>query len=785
MGRCMRILSCIATEHNLLLVALAAVICTLGAWTAIRLFRRARTRDGSARLPWILFGAVAAGSSVWCTHFVAMLAFEAQAPVAYDPGLTGLSLLVVILSSAAAFSVGALRMPYAPEIGGAVFGLGVAAMHYTGMAAFSIEAVVQWSTAYLFGSVAWSTAVAAFAFNRAAGTDPARAQGGATAALVASVVGLHFGGMAAMTIVPLAPDAAQTTSAAARQMLAFAVAGVGLLVVGIVWVSHFMDRQMRQQAAERLRHLAGSSADGIVIEQASRIIEVNAAFERLSGLSRLELIGRGVADAGVAAERLQEGTVVRSELAPADGEPIPVEIVVSTESGKHGEAALRVYALRDIRPRLDQERRIARLARTDGLTGLPNRTAFLEHLERTLEEAKGEGQQMALVAIDLNRFKEVNDLYGHAAGDAVLKVLSSRMKDLLADGEVLARLGGDEFVVLRRRTDRDGASDLAKRMETALFSIVPLEESDVICGGSIGIALFPEHSETPTGLMNNADLAMYRAKDSHTERICFYEPEMDDAMRDRRRMVQQLRAAIAREEFELRFQVQVSTATEGLTGYEVLLRWKHPERGYVSPAEFIPVAEESGLIIPIGAWVLREACKRAAGWKEPYKIAVNLSAVQLAQLDFPCVVKGILEETGLSPDRLELEITETCLMKDPARTVHILTELKALGVTIAMDDFGTGYSSLSTLRAFPFDKIKLDKTFVDDVTSNSQARAVMLAVIALGNGLGIPVLAEGVETRDQLLFLRASGCEEVQGFLFGRPMPSITPPTPTAATDAA
>jgi EAL domain-containing protein (putative c-di-GMP-specific phosphodiesterase class I) len=217
----------------------------------------------------------------------------------------------------------------------------------------------------------------------------------------------------------------------------------------------------------------------------------------------------------------------------------------------------------------------------------------------------------------------------------------------------------------------------------------------------------------------------------------------------------------------------------------VLLRWKNPERGYVPPVEFIPVAEESGLIVQIGEWVLREACKAAMAWEEPHRIAVNLSAVQLGQLDFPGTVQSILEETGLPAHRLELEITETCLIKDPERTVHILTELKALGVTIAMDDFGTGYSSLSTLRAFPFDKIKLDKSFVDDVASNSQARAVMIAVMALGSGLGIPVLAEGVETREQLLFLRSSGCEEVQGYLFGRPAETILPPIAETAADAA
>jgi diguanylate cyclase (GGDEF)-like protein/PAS domain S-box-containing protein len=771
----MRVISCLATEHNLALVALAAVICSLGALTSIRLLIRARDRDQGSATAWVFLGGVAAGSSVWCTHFTAMLAFDSPVPVGYDPGLTALSLLVVIVASLVAFAAAAQHVPFAAVAGGAVFGLGVATMHYVGMAAFSVDAVVQWDPAHVGGSLAWSVAVSALAFQLASNHAKPWHSRAAVGALVLAIVGLHFTGMAAMVILPYAVLPGGASSEIAREMLAFGVSGVGLLVVGIVWVSHFADVRMNDQASARLRHLVESAVDGMVVERDGRVIEINAAFAMLSGRERTTVLGMPVEDIGLKAEEIGEGAIVRTVLPIVNGEDVPVEAVAHRETGALGDTGFKVYALRDIRPRLEQERKIADLARLDTLTGLPNRMSFLEHLDRAIDTA-GLDSRVALIAIDLNRFKEVNDLYGHAAGDTVLATLATRMKAVLRPGELLARLGGDEFVALQSSSDRERALGLANRLERVLYSLVTLDLSEVSCGGSLGIAMYPSHASNGTMLLNNADLAMYRAKGSPTDAICFYEEEMDEAMRARRRMVQQLRDAIALSEFELRYQVQVSAESESVTGYEVLLRWKHPERGYVPPTEFIPIAEESGLILQIGEWVLREACREAASWKDPHKIAVNLSAVQLGQPNLPELLSNILAETALDPTRLEVEITETSLMLDMQRTVNTLGQIKALGISIALDDFGTGYSSLSTLRAFPFNKIKLDKSFVDDVETDSQARAVMLAVMALGEGLGIPVLAEGVETSEQFFFVRNSGCREVQGFLFGRPSPTIDAP---------
>jgi predicted signal transduction protein with EAL and GGDEF domain len=296
-----------------------------------------------------------------------------------------------------------------------------------------------------------------------------------------------------------------------------------------------------------------------------------------------------------------------------------------------------------------------------------------------------------------------------------------------------------------------------------------LDHAEVACGLSVGVAVWPDDARDISALINDADLAMYRAKASLTTDVCFYEEEMDEAVRNRRRMAQQMREALDQGQFSLNWQIQAAVDTGEITGYEVLLRWIQPDGTFISPADFIPLAEENGLILPIGEWVLRTACAEAAAWPEPHKIAVNLSPVQLGHVDLPRLVHQILIETGLPAARLELEITETAMITDMERTTHVLRQLKLLGVSIAMDDFGTGYSSLSTLRAFPFDKIKLDRSFMSELDGGPQSAAIIRAVLALGESLDIPVLAEGVETLAQLTFLRDQGCDEVQGYLLGRP----------------
>jgi len=411
------------------------------------------------------------------------------------------------------------------------------------------------------------------------------------------------------------------------------------------------------------------------------------------------------------------------------------------------------------------------MALNDALTGLPNRTSFADHLDHEIRKAAEHGWHIAVVGIDLDRFKEINDLRGHSAGDQALCIVGERLAAALGEDEFAARIGGDEFGATKCFTDQDDLLDFVGRLEKALFEPIEIDGFTSTSGASIGVAVYPEDGATREALIGNADLAMYRAKVDIGRAVCFYEPKLDEAARDRRGLANDLRHAIERGQFELHYQVQTVVTSGEVCGYEVLLRWRHPERGMIPPLKFIPIAEETGSILPIGEWVLREACKEAASWEVPYKIAVNLSPVQFSHSELPRLVHQTLMETGLAPARLELEITESTIIADKTRTLHTLRQIRALGVTIALDDFGTGYSSLDTLRSFPFDKIKLDRSFMKEVESSPQSKAIVRAVLALGKSLNIPVLAEGVETSDQLAVLLREGCDEAQGYLLGRPQP--------------
>ncbi len=762
----MRVITCLYEDHNLVLVALAAAICIVGAIVTARMYRRTRESQGISRLAWLFMGAVAGGATVWCTHFVAMLAYRPGVETAYAPLLTGVSLLVAVIGSGVAFWLGSARMRLAPLAGGAMFGAAVSAMHYTGMAAFTAEAIVTWSAIYLGASVLAAIVGGAAAFAIMAGQDQKRPIVWGAATLVLTIIALHFTGMAALTVIPLAPLAGSLNGSDAAELLAAGVAVVGLLMLGIAAASHVLEEQTQSLSRRRLNTLIEGSVDGMLVESEGRVLIANLAFLDLAGEGTEAVVGGLVSRWIEGAEDIEAGRLIQSNLTAVSGEVIPVEIAVRREDGDG--RTFRIYAVRDLRARLAQERRISHLARNDSLTGLPNRASFLEKLERTMAVGGADGG-FALLAIDLDRFKEVNDLYGHAVGDRLLIHIADQMKAAMKPGEFVARLGGDEFVAIIPTHDRDSAQLAAERLHAAIRTPTTLEHADLQCGASIGIALWPEDAQESSVLINNSDLAMYRAKATLATDICFYEEAMDEAVRQRRRITQGLREALDNDRFELHYQLQASVETGEITGYEALLRWPQDDGSYISPADFIPIAEDTGMILPIGEWVLRRACAEAAAWDEPICIAVNLSPIQLSNVDLPRLVHQVLLETGLSPSRLELEITETAMISDLERTTHVLRQLKLLGVSVAMDDFGTGYSSLSTLRAFPFDKIKLDRSFMLELDGSPQSKAIIRAVLALGESLDIPVLAEGVETAAQLEFLKDQGCDQVQGFLLGRP----------------
>jgi diguanylate cyclase (GGDEF)-like protein len=414
-----------------------------------------------------------------------------------------------------------------------------------------------------------------------------------------------------------------------------------------------------------------------------------------------------------------------------------------------------------------RERKIAHLAHHDSLTGLANRVLFRETLETKLVDASQTGKSVAVVCLDLDRFKLVNDTLGHHVGDLLLKEVAKRIESVVRSEDMAARLGGDEFAVIMADSGDSGRlTSLCWRLLSALANPYELAGHSIVSGASIGIATSSADIVDPDTLLRNADLALYRAKSDGRGTFRFFEREMDDKAQSRRLLEIALRGAIARNELEVCYQPLVDTHTTEVVGAEALLRWLRPGIGYVPPLEFVPLAEETGLITEIGEWVLKTACREAASWPDDIRVAVNISPAQFRDSGFAAVVKRHLDESGLDPRRLELEITESMLLRNTEANLKILHELRGFGVRISMDDFGTGYSSLGNLRSFPFSKIKIDKSFINDLNKSVDAAAIIRAVLALGRSLGMTTTAEGVETRDQLAYLRAEGCVEVQGFYF-------------------
>lgn len=423
----------------------------------------------------------------------------------------------------------------------------------------------------------------------------------------------------------------------------------------------------------------------------------------------------------------------------------------------------------DITDRRRAEAQINYMARHDALTNLPNRVLLREHMEEALGRL-GRGQGLAVIYLGIDHFKRINDTLGHPVGDALLRCAAERLQHCMREGDCVARLGGDEFAILQMgKYQPNEASSLARRLLDILGQPYNLDGHEVVVTISVGISLASHDGRDGDQLLKNADLALRKAKADGRNAYRFFEVDMDARMQARRTLELDLRKALSSGEFELYYQPVITAQNREVSGLEALLRWNHPERGMVSPAEFIPLAEEMGLMVPMGEWVLRQACADARNWPAEIKVAVNLSPVQFRSANLVSVVMNALASAQMSPDRLELEITESVLLDESQSNLSTLHQLRALGIRISLDDFGIGYSSLSYLRTFPFDKIKIDQSFVRGLLDRRDCAAIVTAVVGLGSALGMSTTAEGVETEEQFQQLRAEGCTEVQGYLFSRP----------------
>ncbi|MDR1424892.1 MAG: EAL domain-containing protein [Azoarcus sp.] len=559
---------------------------------------------------------------------------------------------------------------------------------------------------------------------------------------------------------------------------------------------------------DRLQQLYDNIKDGYArIGKDRRVLECNRAFREMLGYSEEEILCLTPRDftpplwcnVDTHVEQTQlmlrgYSDIYEKEQIRKDGSIFPIELQLYINKNTEGNYDGFWGIVRDISQRKAQQASLNFLAYHDPLTQLPNRALLLERLEHSLkrarytavrqdapdalpEDADMDGPQMALLFVDLDRFKNVNDTMGHSIGDIVLQIMAHKMSCLLRESDLLTRIGGDEFIILLEPPiTAAAAAGVATRVLSLFTAPIPLQDQEIYLSASIGISLFPKDGEDPEVLIKHADIAMFKAKEEGRNCLRFYEAEMGACILERMELEHDLRGALQRNELILYYQPQISLNTRELAGVEALLRWQHPARGMISPAHFIPIAEDIGVISDIGAWVLRQACDQVAQWKtegfEMPRVAVNLSAQQLERSDLVSIVQHALEKNALPPSMLELEVTESILMKKTEQTLAILNGLKHMGVQLAIDDFGTGYSSLGYLKTLPVHRLKIDYSFVRDIGLDSNDEAITRAVIALSTSLGLETVAEGVEREDQEIFLKKEGCQIVQGFRYAHPLPA-------------
>jgi diguanylate cyclase (GGDEF)-like protein/PAS domain S-box-containing protein len=777
-----QVFTCLTTQHDWRLVVLAGVVCLLSSACAISLFYRAKATCGRTRLLWVGLDAAAAGCGIWATHFIAMLAYDPGIKAGYDPGLTTVSLIFAIAITGVGLSLAlSTSSRWSGLMGGAVIGGGIATMHYTGMTALEVPGHVSWSVELVLASLFLGVLFGGLAFLAATRRDGRRDYWFATLALTLAIVSHHFTAMGAVSIIP-DPRIVTNNLSLSPISLSFIVAGVAIIILGMSLVASMsalgQQRVLLDTALENMSQgLAMFDADG-------RLTLCNERYARMTGVPYAAAQGQSLLELF----KLRKAAGDFSE----DPQEVFARILADVRLGKSAMRVMHtlkgrsiriieepmigggwVATLEDITAWREAQEKLAYLAHHDPLTNLPNRTKFREDLEQTLRRVNRDGR-VAVLCLDLDHFKEINDSLGHPIGDDLLKDVACRLRTSVRDGDTVARLGGDEFAIVQAGTDLQASesSSLAERLVEILGAPYDIQGHQLNIGVSIGIAFAPNDGEDPDQLLKNADMALYRAKEDGRGTYRFFEPGMDARAQARRLLEIDLRAALTRDEFEVHYQPIHDLNKDQITAFEGLIRWKHPLRGMISPMDFIPLAEETGLITPLGDWILRKACMDAATWSREVRVAVNLSPVQFKNSNLVQSVISALAASGLAPERLELEITESVLLQDSEATLAALHKLRSFGVKISMDDFGTGYSSLSYLRSFPFDKIKIDRSFVHELATRDDSMAIVRAVTGLGKSLGISIVAEGVETNEQLGLLRTEGCTEVQGFLFSRPRPA-------------
>jgi diguanylate cyclase len=666
-------------------------------------------------------------------------------------------------------------------LSGSLMACAASCMVFIGMAGLIQPFDLAFDLGAVLSVAALSAALAAFALWEMADPDRKLRGLGGMGLLALALALVSLGSLCAILPFNAWINTVSTPDNLASSPLALIIAAEAVTALAFTFTGSLLDNRAsrrEQREADRVRQLADSTFEAILIHRDGIVLDGNQRLTDMIARSPEEIRGMSVAECirlsspgsllDMAEGQIRPVVPVETEIIAPDGSSLPVETL--SRDILYGNRPAQVLAIRDIRDRKAAEDRIRFLAHHDILTSLPNRVMLHDKLEAALQRARKDQSAVSVLCLDLDGFKKVNDTLGHLAGDQLLRLVADRLRGCVREFDLVARVGGDEFVVVAPAgAQPDLTGQLARRILDALCTPFNLDGQIANIGSSIGIASFPADGEIGAELLKHADIALYRAKEDGRGRFHLFEPGMDRRVRERHSLERDLRQAIEDEAFALHFQ-PIFNQHGRLVSCEALLRWFDPQRGLVSPAQFIPIAEQTGLIVPLGRWVMQEACRVAAGWANPVKIGINLSPVQVKRENVLDLVGPLLEQTGLAPERLELEITEGVLIEDFDRALDLVKALRAMGVRIVLDDFGTGHSSLSYLHRFPFDKLKIDRSFVQRLGQDSSSEAITNSIIMMAHALGLGVTAEGVETSEQFKHLSQNNCQEFQGYFLARPM---------------
>ncbi len=773
-----RVLSCLQDDHAFLYVALAVFVCTLGAVCALIVFNRGIESDKeTTRRWWAAAAGGVTGLGIWGTHFVAMLGYQPGFEVSFDGVVTVVSALIAIVgfvgtSQLLISGFGPVRRSLSAFMASATLCI----MHFYGQSSLKASALMEYDATYIAAAVAIGTIFFAVTYLFGISqTSKWRNVVGVVGTLLV-VASVHFVGMAAMKVYPLRGLADSTWTLSRGDLATFVVLGVIAILAAAIIAAGFHKKiaVLRQRETRRINMLANSASEGIlIVDAAGLIVEVNKAAEKLAGIPRGRLIGQSAFElVDMSACPKDEDSYHETALRTLDGSSIPVDVRVRTMNveGDREDEGVSIFCIHDLRDRMRQEAEIRELAFNDQLSGLANRESFQRELAASL--ARSGEEHTAVILFDLDEFKDINDQFGHDAGDRVIFETAARLRALVPAGGMAARLGGDEFVLLTGpKLPVDRISDYASECVRALSLPVQHDEIAIRCGASAGACAITATTKDVGELLKAADRALYAAKSDGRGSARLYDAELHERYEARRDVEVALSRAVENEEFVLHYQPKVCSQTRKVLSYEALIRWERPGHGLVMPNDFIEIAEQSMVVTDIGRWCIREACEAASRWESHLGVSVNLSARQFLDPKLYGDVREALRRTGLAPNRLELEITETAIIHNVQVAANLLQKFKKLGVQIALDDFGTGYSSMRFVQQLPFDRIKIDKSFVLAMETDAKSFAIVDAILRLGHSLSIPVVAEGVETEAQAMKLLEAKCHEFQGFLISHPLP--------------